>query len=105
MDMWEILVPTEMIRDGKTKPIRVRYHKVWDEKVKAIAGGLTILKPAMGYWVSDEGETFRERMIPVRIICSMLDITKIAEMTMEYYNQEAVLYYKISTEAHILKRS
>lgn len=97
--MWEILVPTERRKDGK--PIRVRYHRVWDEKVRAIAGGLTILRPAKGQWKSPAGEIFVERMIPVRILCSQDDIEKIAKMTAVYYDQLAVLYYKVSDYAVI----
>ena len=90
--LWEILVPT--MRDGK--PVRTRYHKVWDEKVRAISNGLTILKPAKGEWVSSSGELFAERMIPVRIACSEANIDKIMDMTIKYYNQEEVMAYKIS---------
>jgi hypothetical protein len=42
--LWEILVPTEK-RDG-TGFYRTRYHKVWDTKIRELAGGLTILSPA-----------------------------------------------------------
>lgn len=90
--LWEILVPTMM----NGKPVRTRYHKVWDEKVRAISNGLTILKPAKGEWVSSTGELFAERMIPVRIACSEADIEVIMDMTIKYYNQEEVLTYKIS---------
>lgn len=37
-----------------------------------------------------------ERMIPVRIACEETDIEKIADLTASYYNQIAVMYYKIS---------
>ena len=73
--LWEILVPTVRRKDGK--PIRTRYHRVWDGKVRAIAGGLTILQPAKGQWVSPSGELFSERMIPVRVACSEEQIDKI----------------------------
>lgn len=97
--MWEILVPT--IMDGK--PISVRYHRVWDAKVRAIAGGLTILSPAKGQWVSPKGELFLERMIPVRIACSIEQIRNIADLTAVYYKQEAVLYYLVSNYV-VIKR-
>jgi len=99
--VWEILVPTEMERDGKLKPIKVRYHKKWDEKVKQIAGGLTILQPTKGYWVSVDGKEFFERMIPVRIVCTGEEIQTIADMTANYYNQLAVMFYKVSEVIHI----
>ncbi len=99
-EMWEILVPT--VRNNGGKPFRTRYHRVWDEKVKEISNGLTILNPTKGKWVSPDGEEFHERMIPVRIICTREDIEKIIDMTMIYYDQLAILAYRISNEV-ILK--
>lgn len=93
--MWEILVPT-ISNDGK--PFRTRYHKVWDKKVREIAGGLTILKPVLGQWVSPNEDLFKERMIPVRIFCSREDIEKIIDYSIVYYKQEAIMAYCISTE-------
>lgn len=61
--LYEILVPTMMERDGKISPIKTRYHRVWDDKVRAISNGLTILPPAKGQWVAPDGELFKERMI------------------------------------------
>lgn len=108
--MWEILVPCEMRRGkahpGKTEtmPIKTRYHRVWDEKVRAITGGLTILPPAKGQWVSPSGELFAERMIPVRIVATWSEIQQIIDMTMDYYNQEAVLAYVVSNQVIIKHR-
>lgn len=98
-DMWEILVPT--IRNDGT-PFKVKYHRIWDDKVNEISGGLTILTPTKGKWVAPCGTEFVERMIPVRIIATREEIEKIIDMTMEYYDQLAILAYKISTEV-ILK--
>jgi len=96
--MWEILVPTER-RLEPGKYYKTRYHKVWDEKVRNISGGLTVLTPARGEWENPKtGELFRERMIPVRIIATREEIEKIIDMTMIYYDQLAVLAYKISDE-------
>jgi len=102
--LWEILVPTERNpNDEEKNPYRLRYHRVWDERVKAIAGGLTVLTPVRGTWVSDENEeTFKEKMIPVRIMCTRSEIMEIAEMTKKYYAQLAVMVYKISDEVHII---
>lgn len=98
-DMWEILVPT-VNNDGK--PFRTKYHRVWDNKVQEISGGLTILNPTKGKWVSPCGELFHERMIPVRIIATRDEIEEIIDITMEYYSQLAILAYKVSSEV-ILK--
>ena len=75
--LFEILVPT--IMDGK--PIRTRFHKVWDQKIRKITNGLTILKPAVGNWISPDGELFVERMIPVRIFATEEQINLIAVLS------------------------
>jgi hypothetical protein len=66
--LWEILVPT-MRNDGR--PIRLRFHKVWDAK---------------------------ERMIPVRIIATRTEMDKIIDMSLKYYEQLVILAYKVSEE-------
>ena len=93
--LYEILVPTIKSFDPP-KYYTTRYHKVWDKKVRSISGGLTILKPVKGEWISDNGEIFIERMIPVRIACTAEEIDKIADMTADYYSQIAIMYYKVS---------
>lgn len=100
--MWEILVPTaRRLEPGKY--YTTRYHKVWDGKVRAITGGLTVMTPARGEWVNPAtGELFRERMIPVRIMATRDEIEKVIDLTIQYYDQLAVLCYKISDEV-ILK--
>lgn len=94
--LWEILVPT--IRRVGGKPYSTRFHRVWDAKVRELSGGLTIMTPAKGQWVAPDGELFVERMIPVRIIASREAIDRIVDHTLEYYDQLAVLCYKISDE-------
>ena len=95
--LYEILVP--VTRDGKK--IQIPYHQLWDEKVKKIAGGLTIHKSAKGYWTSPDGVLFVEKMIPVRIMCTATQINKISDITAEHYNQKAVMFYKVSDEIKI----
>jgi len=98
VEMWEILVPT-MSNEGK--PYRTRYHKVWDKKVYEITGGLTILAPVKGKWIPKSKILYEERMIPVRIVCSKEEIEKIVDFTIKYYNQIAVIAYKISDDVII----
>jgi hypothetical protein len=93
--LWELLVPTQR-NDGR--PIHLRFHRVWDEKVKAISGGLTILHPTIGYWVNED-TTQKERMIPVRVICSREDFNRILLLTRKYYDQKVITWYKLSSEA------
>jgi hypothetical protein len=102
MEFWEILVPTQF-NDGT--PIRLRYHRVWDERVRTLTGGLTVLSPARGTWMSPCGRLFRERMIPVRVIATREQMDSIAAMTMDYYRQEAVLFYRVSDHVVMCHRS
>ena len=92
--MWEILVPTMHYVSGN--PIKTRFHRIWDAKVRALTGGLTIMPVAKGQWVNPNNVLFTERMIPVRIMCSEEQIKEILPMTKKYYNQEAIMYYRIS---------
>lgn len=100
IQLWEVLVPTVM-PDGK--PIKLRFHRVWDERVRSIAGGLTIYKPVTGQWSSDV-DLYIERVIPVRIACTEGQIDEIARMTIEYYDQQAVMYYRVSNKVVIMRR-
>lgn len=96
--MWEILVPTVKPNTEGKKFFTTRFHRVWDERVRAISGGLTIMTPSKGQWLSPHGTLFVERMIPVRIVSTREEVLKIVEMTAEYYSQEAVLCYKVSDD-------
>ena len=102
IELWEILVPT--IFNDKT-PIKRKFHLKWDEKVYTITKGLTILTPTKGKWVSEDNNLFAERMIPVRIACSRAQIEQIIDMTMDYYDQLAIMAYKVSEEVIIKKKN
>ncbi len=96
--LWQILVPT-VRNDGR--PIRLRCHRVWDAKVRAIAGGLTILSPSKGQWVCDQGQLYAERMIPVMVACTREQIEVIADITAKYYEQLAVMFWLVSDQVVI----
>jgi len=100
MKMFEILVPCQY---NTGKPVRTRHHREWDKYVRKVSGGLTILTPAKGQWISKEGELFAERMIPVRIVCDEKQIKKIMEFSMRHYRQKAVLAYEISSNVIFLE--
>lgn len=102
IQLWEILVPTVRRNDGR--PYHLRYHRVWDERVRAITGGLTVLHPAKGTWTSDDGAIVRERMIPVRIACTEPQIREILRLTVAYYDQIEVMAYRISTLVLVEKK-
>jgi len=97
--LYEILVPTQY---GDTlKPIKTRHHKVWDERVQKISGGLTILSPGKGKWIY-KGVEYPERVIPVRIMCSEEQMGEIVKITIQHYRQKAVMYYVLSNEVYIV---
>lgn len=98
IELWEILVPT--VRQDGT-PIRTRFHRVWDAKVRDITGGLTILPVAKGQWTAPDGKLFSERMIPVKIAATRSQIERIIDMTIAYYEQLAIMAHKVSDEVII----
>ncbi len=100
--LWEILVPSH---SNEGIEYELHHHKEWDEKVRAISGGLTILRTTKGQWVNDEGHLFFDRMIPVRVYCAEPDIDRIIALTLEYYNQEAVLAYEVSSHVKLVYRN
>ncbi len=101
MDLWEILVPKA---DNYGNEFAIEKHVAWDDYVRKITGGLTVMRSAKGIW-SDEsdGRIYEERMIPVRIMCARESLERILEFTKEYYKQEAVFYFKVSSESGIYR--
>lgn len=100
--LWEVLVPHKMGPKGR-KVIHVSYHQVWDDFVRQVAGGLTIMKAAKGQWVNTEegGRVYKELMIPVRIACTRDQLDEILRFTVKHYRQHAVMAYKVSEEVII----
>lgn len=95
--LYEILVPCQW---NSGRPIRKRHHQQGDERVRAVAGGLTICKPATGQWTF-ENNVFTDRTIPVKIMCSPEQMDQIAQITIEHYEQLAVMYYVVATDCTI----
>ena len=91
--LWEILVPCAW---NSGRPIHTRHHKMWDERVRKITKGLTIFSVGKGQWITPEGVEFLERVIPVRIMCTVDEIRQIANITIAHYEQEAVFFYVVS---------
>ena len=96
--VWEILVPAES-NSGVEFPLE--HHKKWDAFVKDLTGGLTIMKSAKGHWVSKDGQTYYDKVIPCRIACSKKKIKKIIDFTIEHYRQKSVYAHKFSDEVII----
>lgn len=93
--LWEVLVPKA---SNSSQEYTLSHHQGWDSQVRAIARGLTIFKKARGQWISPEGELFNEEMIPVRIFCSQVSLDRILDITLDHYDQKAVMAYEISTK-------
>lgn len=94
-EVWDILIP---VADNDGNDFDIEFHKSWDQKVRDICNGLTIYKPVKGQWVNNTGKLFLEEMIPVRILATRSAIDRIINMTLQQYNQESILAYKISDE-------
>ena len=101
MKMWTILVPCKR-NDGR--PIRTRFHRVWDEKVRNITGGLTIMPPNKGQWVSPDGELYDERMIPVMFAATEVQCDEIMKFTLDYYEQLAIMCWEVSSNVKLLEK-
>ena len=100
--LWEILVPKY---SNQGIEYDIQYHNGWDKKVRDISGGITILKSAKGQWKNPEGKLFEDKMIPVRIFCSEKIIDKIIGFTLDYYKQESVMAYEISSNVKLVHKS
>lgn len=99
--LWEILVPKY---SNTGEEYSLEHHRAWDEKIKEIAGGITVLKTAKGQWIDSQGRNFKDEMIPVRIYCSEESIDKIIEHTLVYYAQEAIMAYEISSRVKLVEK-
>ena len=99
--LWEILVPAHS-NDGIE--FSMEHHHSWDDAVRKIGGGLTILKTAKGQWIDSHGGLFLDRMIPVRIYCDEPAIDKIIELTISHYSQKAVMAYQVSSYVKLVNR-
>ncbi len=90
--------PQHLVVNGKGRRFDMNHHTAWDDKVHAITGGMTIHGTAKGKWVSPSGVEFREKMIPVRIACTRVQIMEIGYMTRAHYEQEQIMIVRISEE-------
>ncbi len=98
--LWEILVP---VADNDGHEFDISHHRAWDEQVRQLTGGLTILRTAKGQWYDAAGNLFTEKVIPVRIACDEEKVYQIAEITLSHYGQLAIMAYQISDRALIFE--
>jgi hypothetical protein len=96
--LWEILIP---VRSNEGKPFSDKYYNnVFYALLIDVAKGYTKLAPVDGAWETD-GQLYKEKMIPVRVLCTKKEIEGIAAFVVIHYNQLAVMYYKVSNECYI----
>jgi hypothetical protein len=98
-ELWTVLVPATY-PDGQE--IDVFTHRLWDERVRTLVGGLTIMKPVKGEWVSLDGDIFREQMIPVLVACTEDQLDQVIGLVAEFYQQQAVMAYRTSDKCKIV---
>ena len=97
--LWEILVPV-CRADGKE--IDIPFHQLWDEKVRAVSGGLTITRSVRGQWIFED-KLFSERVIPCRVMATRWEMNQIAKITIAHYSDQlAVMFYRLSESAIIM---
>ena len=94
--LWEIYVPRQF---NTGRPVRTRYHRLWDAKVMEISGGLSIITPIKGRWRSPDNVVYQEGMIPVQIVATEAEMRDIARITVEHYEQESVMCTLVSPHA------
>ena len=99
--LWEILVPAE---SNEGLEYSIGHHHEWDAHVRAISGGLTILKSAKGQWVDETGQLYKDKVIPVRIACTEPQIDRIMAYTIRHYGQKAVMAYLISEKVKTIRK-
>jgi hypothetical protein len=104
LNVWCIFVPTVKPKATKKRFFRTKHHKAWDKYVRNISGGLTILAPSKGQWIDTEDNLVEERVLPVQIACNDEQFEKIIKFTLKHYDQDALMYYKMSNEVFITNR-
>ena len=99
--LWEILVPKY---SNEGAEYTLQHHQEWDEYVRNLAGGITILKKAKGQWLNPDNQLLQDEMLPVRVYCDEHGIDQIINKTIEHYQQEAVLAYEISSNVKLIHK-
>jgi len=99
--LWEILVPAH---SNEGLEFSLEHHRAWDDKVRNISGGLTILRTAKGQWIDPPGGLFYDKMIPVRVYCDEAEIDEIIKFTLSHYDQKAVMAYQVSSYVKLVHR-
>jgi len=103
--LWLIFVPRDkppFFQPGKKRHFSTKYHRMWDQQVMALTGGMTIFLPSKGRWVSPEGVLYHEDMIPVILSCTAEKMVEVCNLTAKHYGQIAVPKWKLGDDAVII---
>lgn len=100
LNLYEIFVP---VCDNKQNVYDLDFHHEWDKKILKISNGLTILRSQKGSWLSQEGEIYKEEVIPIRIAATHEQILQIMDITAEHYSQKAMFCRHIPGEVYLKK--
>jgi len=92
-EMWEFLLP--MINVARHRITFTEYLE-WGNEVKKITTGLVLLPFENASWCDSDGVLFKDGMVPVRVTCNKEHVQDIIELTLTYYQQPAIMAYKIS---------
>lgn len=95
--LWEMLIPEKYLKS--------KQFNLWQQLIHEISGGITILSTAKGTWISPNGELLNDAMIPVRFIATETEAQTIAELSLVYFEQQAIMYYKISDQPLIIYKN
>lgn len=85
-EIWEFLVPTKF----KDKPIKEKYHKALDKKLKDIKDDIVIIVPTKTKWKIDSDD-----FMPLRLVFNHNDYDLISKTISEHYKKE-ILHYILS---------
>jgi hypothetical protein len=98
--LWAIIRP---MQSNAGRPFTPEHHDVWDNGVIDLFGGATFLPVADGAW-KHGGKVFREPMQAVQVIATEKEIANLVSRTMLYYDQLAIMFYRVSETVHIVHR-
>lgn len=94
LSLWELKVPA--ISKYHVGLIDVGFHKMWEERARKISSGPIIMHATSGHGVERLRKLFAERVIPVRISCTRVEIRHIMKMTREHYELKEVFAHLVS---------
>lgn len=81
---------------------KTRTCQAWKRELIDKCGGYTIGPTCEGAWKASEGRVIVEPILPVTLLCSEVTIREIALYIKHTYNEESVMFWKLSNEAFLI---